>query len=224
MMWNDCTGQAFRYTDDGGAQPVTTQLALVGEPQTGSSGITNRATVVSDDGAVIAGFATRAMMDRSPAMWNANGDGVLLDDLTLDTPGEVLSINENGKVLAGTWGFDGFVWTKGTGMAKLVRFELALPSDPVFPNAMTADGSILFGGVGDAFSGIPIAFAWTAQGGMEPLADVAERAGVAVPAGTIFNSVLGASADGTVTIGTAMDADGNPKTFVLRVPASALRP
>lgn len=56
---------------------------------------------------------------------------------------------------------------------------------------------------------------------MHPLAELAEAGGVELPDGLILNSVLGASEDGTVLIGTATDADFALKTFVLRVPASA---
>jgi hypothetical protein len=220
MLWNGCDGQAFRAS--GGAVAL---LDLLGEPQTSSSPPqTNRATVVSDDGAIAAGWAERTSADRSPAAWTADGHGFLLDPEDAATPGEVLSIDADGRVMAGILGGDGFVWTKGTGLAKLLRFDQALPSDPVYPNAMTADGSIVFGGVGDAFLSTPIAFAWTERGGMVSLADVAKAGGVTVPDGVTLNSVLGASADGTVTIGTAMDAAGASKTFVLRVPASALTP
>jgi hypothetical protein len=86
---------------------------------------------------------------------------------------------------------------------------------------MSADGALIFGGVGDVFFTTPIAFVWTAAAGMRPLADVAAAAGVTLPAGMLLGSVLGASADGTVLAGTALDGDGNPRTFVLRLPRSA---
>jgi hypothetical protein len=220
MLWNGCDGQAFRMSAG-----TLAKLDLLGEPQTGTNAPqSNRATVVSDDGEVTAGWAERTSADRSPAAWTADGHGVLLDPDDAETPGEVLSISADGAIMAGITGFDGFVWTKGTGLAHLVRFDQALPSDPVYPNAMTADGQVIFGGVGDAFFSTPIAFAWTAPGGMRALTDVAAAGGVTVPDGVLLNSVLGASADGTVVIGTAMDAQGASKTFVLRVPAAALTP
>jgi len=178
----------------------------------------------TDDGQVAAGWAERSSADRSPPVWTADGHGFLLDPDDAETPGEVLSISADGTIMAGILGGDGFVWTKGTGLAHLIRFDQALPSDPVYPNAMTGDGAVVFGGVGDAFFSTPIAFAWTERGGMVALADVATAAGVTVPDGVLLDSVLGASADGTVTIGTAMDVNGASKTFVLRLPASAITP
>jgi hypothetical protein len=217
LAWNGCTPDAFRWTEAGGF----TRLQILGAPPEGfERPATNRATVISDDGTVVAGFAENNAVDRSPAVWRADGTGELLDPGNQDVPGEVLSISASGRTLAGITGMDGFVWTRGTGMVRLTRFDLALPSDPVYPNAMTADGRVVFGGVGNAFFGIPVAFAWTAKDGMVVLADVVAAAGITLPEGTILNSVLAASADGTVLIGTAMDAELNPRTFVLRLPAA----
>ncbi|MCE9572467.1 MAG: hypothetical protein K8W52_04860 [Deltaproteobacteria bacterium] len=224
LAWNGCDAEAFRWTDTSGTGVYTT-LDVIGKAYADSTHPpTNRATVISDDGKVIAGFAQNDVLDRSAAMWTADGHGVLLDPANLDAPSEILAIDADGSTLAGIVGFDGFVWTKADGQTPLVRFDSALPSDRVYPNAITADGATVFGGVGDPFSGIPVAFVWTKAAGMRPLIDVATAAGVSIPTGTILNSVLGASADGTVLVGTAMDAAGNGKTFALVLPASALAP
>jgi uncharacterized membrane protein len=216
LAWDECAPSAFRWSDAGGT-PAFTPLELLGTPLGGATP-TNRATVISDDGSTIAGFASLDPLDRSPAVWDADGEGVLLDPDNHDAPGEVLSISADGRVLAGVTGFDGWVWTEAGGMTPLPRPELALPSDPVFPNAMSADGALVFGGVGNAFFSTPIAFVWDATHGTRALADVVTAAGVTLPAGLLFNSVLGASADGTVLIGTALDADFAPKTFTLVLP------
>ncbi len=86
---------------------------------------------------------------------------------------------------------------------------------------MTADGSMIFGGIGDAFFGIPNAFVWDAAHGTRVLADVVTAAGIELPEGAILNSVLGASADGLVLAGTWMDKDFLQGTYVLRLPPSA---
>ncbi|HUQ05961.1 MAG TPA: hypothetical protein VM261_25840 [Kofleriaceae bacterium] len=218
LVWDGCAADAFRWSDASGTGGFT-QLEVLGTAPEGlKRAPTNRATVISDDGMVAAGFAENHNLDRTPALWHADGTGELLDPATTDTPGEVLSISATGRTVAGISGRDGFVWTRGTGLVRLTRFEIALPSDPVYPNAMTADGRVVFGAVGDAFFGIPIAFVWTAKDGMVPLVDVVTGAGITLPEGTILNNVLGASADGTVLVGTAMDAKFNLKTFVLRLP------
>ncbi|MBK9033147.1 MAG: hypothetical protein IPL61_18065 [Myxococcales bacterium] len=177
--------------------------------------------MVSDDGRVAAGFAEDDVLDRHAAVWNADGSGFLISGLPADAPSEVLSISADGATIAGSAGNEGFVWTQAGGLVDLVRFDVALPSDPVFANAMSGDGSHVYGGVGSAFFGVPIAFVWTAATGMRPLADVATAAGITIPDGLLLTSVLGASADGTVLIGVASDADFNTRTFVLRLPAGA---
>ena len=122
----------------------------------------------------------------------------------------------HGTRVAGILGNDGFTWTAATDMVAIPRLDIALPSDPVYPNAI-ANGTV-FGGIGNAFFSVPIAFAWTPSAGTRALADLATAAGIALPEGTILNNVLAASADGTVLIGTAMDADFLSHTFVLRLP------
>ncbi|MFO0613186.1 MAG: hypothetical protein U0414_11380 [Polyangiaceae bacterium] len=220
MVWNGCFPEAFRWTDSGGTGTFQ-KLEVLGSPALGSTNPpTNRATVVSDDGKVAAGFAQNGAVDRTPAVWKADGTGTLLLPQEMDAPGEVLSIDADGRTAAGIQGNEGFVWNEAAGMMLMTRFDVALPTDPVYPNAMTADGTRVFGGVGDAFFGVPIAFVWSEAEGMHVLSDVAAAAGITMPAGLVLNSVLGASADGTVLIGVAMEMDGTPRTFVLRLPAA----
>jgi hypothetical protein len=220
MVWNGCFPEAFRWTDSGG-KGTYQKLEVLGTSAPGSTNPpSNRATVVSDDGKVVAGFAENGPVDRSPAIWQADGKGTLLVPQEMDAPGEVLSIDATGQTVAGILGNEGFVWTEAKGMTTMTRFDVALPSDPVYPNAMSADGTRVFGGVGNAFFSVPIAFVWTEKDGMRVLSDVAAAAGVAVPNGLVLGNVLGASADGTVLMGVAMEMDGTPKSFVLRLPAA----
>lgn len=220
FAWNDCSPQAFRWTDDGG--DGTTLLLDVLGSSAGSSPPTNRATVVSDDGTVAAGFAQTTLVDRWPAVWNEDGSGFLLTGpVTDDTPGEILSISADGSVVAGIWGFDAFLWTEAGGHVDLGKVPNALPSDPCYPNAMTADGSMIFGGCGNPFFGIPVAFVWTETEGMRPLVDIVTASDLTVPAGYTLTSVLATSADGAVVLGVAVDELMNQKSFVLQLPASA---
>jgi uncharacterized membrane protein len=216
LAWNGCSPDAFRWTESGGFQ----SLQLLGTGF-GANPPTNRATVVSDDGRIAAGFAQNGNIDRSAAIWNADGTGFMIDPLNHDAPSEVLSISADGHQVAGVIGFDPFLWTPGTGIVTLPRLAISLPGEPMFPNAMSADGSLIFGGVGDAFFSIPTAFVWSPAAGTRALADVMVAAGIELPEGTILNSVLGASADGTVLVGTAMDVDFFSKTFVVRLPPTA---
>ncbi|MFO0552043.1 MAG: hypothetical protein U0271_26895 [Polyangiaceae bacterium] len=225
FMWDGCAPRAFRWVDDD-AGGVVQLLDVLGTPSTGGNlPPTNRASVVSADGEIAAGFAQVDFIDRFPARWRADGSGELLDGLPTDTPGEVLSISADGSVLAGLSGFDAFRWTEADGATLLPRLETALPTDPMFANAMSADGSMIWGGSGDAFSGVPVAFVWTAAGGTRALEPIITALGLDLPLGFTLTNVLAASADGTVVLGTALDPNTlETQSFLLRLPLSAYDP
>ncbi|MCX5745186.1 MAG: hypothetical protein NT062_22090 [Proteobacteria bacterium] len=221
MMWNGCSPVAFRWVE--GAAAVT-PLQVLGSV-TAIRAPTNRATVVSDDGQVAAGYAENLAVDRSPAIWAADGTGFLIDPAFQDAPGEVLSINADGSRVAGIWANEGFVWSSAGGKQTIPLLATVLGGDPVYPNAMSGDGTLVFGGMGSAFSSIPVAFVWSEAKGSRDLTTLARDAGIAIPADTQLGSVLGASADGTVLVGIAttdINGAGLQKSFVLRLPAASL--
>lgn len=221
LTWDGCTVEAFRWS---AATDTLTRLARLGARLGDGSGAPdNRATVVSDDGAIAAGWAMTSIVDRAPAFWRADGTGTLLPRSADDAPGEVLAIDADGGVMAGVDGADGVVWRDGA-RTLVPRLDTLLPSDPVYPNALTADGAIVLGGQGSAFFGTPEAFMWSAAGGLRRLADVVTDAGLTVPSGVALTSALAASSDGTVIVGTALTLDTNAsQVFTLRLPADAIR-
>jgi hypothetical protein len=219
LVWNGCNAEAFRWDSRGTG--IMTPLQLLGESYPGSSNPpTNRATVVSDDGNVAAGFAQTALVDRWPAIWKADGTGFLLPqgEFPIDAPGEVLSISEDGGMVAGVWNLQGFYWTQADGIVQLGSLSEEGGST-TYPNAIAASGKLIFGSNG-SFLGTN-AFVWTAAAGMRALADVATAAGVEIAEGYVLTNVLGASTDGTVVLGSALSPEGAPVTFVLRLPTSA---
>jgi uncharacterized membrane protein len=222
LVWNNCVAEAFRWSDASGTGTFT-PLEVLGTPIQGTPGPPdNRATVISDDGTIAAGFAEKDPVDRWPAVWHADGTGFLLDPgviFTPDSPGEVLSISADGKVLAGIWNLSGFFWTLGTGVVNIGRLPTALPSDPTFPNAIAAQGRLIFGACGDPFSGLPVAFVWTAADGMRSLQDLI-AAEVTIPQGYFLTNVLATSTDGSVVLGQALDPLGATVSFVLRLPVA----
>jgi len=120
LVWNGCAAEAFRWDAPGSG--ILTPLQRLGASFPGSTNPPgNRATVISDDGAVAAGWAQTNLVDRWPAIWNPDGTGFLLPGGTFpaDAPGEVLAISANGKTLAGVWNQEGFCWTVGTGVVNL---------------------------------------------------------------------------------------------------------
>jgi hypothetical protein len=213
--WNGCSVQAFRYTEAGGAW-TSQPLELIGAAFPDSPNPpSNRATVVSGNGLVAAGWAQTELVDRRPAVWQADGSGTLLAaGVPDDTPGEILGINFDGTIMTGTWGGQGFIWNAGT-----LNFIESLPSDDPFantyPQAIAANGQLIFGGSGGQ------AFVWTAGAGTRRLQDIATAAGVEIPQGVVLNTVKAASADGTIVIGQAFNASFRSYSFVLKLPASA---
>ena len=224
LDWNVCDGEAFRWSDASGVGVFTPMQVLGHVPSGSTSAPTNRATVISDDGAVTAGFAQTVRVDRWPALWDASGSGFLLDAggvFSSDAPGEVLSISEDGSVVAGIWNLDGFYWSLPTGVVDIGRLPNALPSDPTHPNAIADGGQLIFGGCGDPFLGVPAAFVWTAADGMRPLQDILVASGVDIPSGYFLINVLASSTDGSLLLGQAFDASFNQVSFVLTLPISA---
>jgi len=219
LLYNGCSTEAFRWTDTGGAG-TTTPLELLGAPTNGSAK-SDRGSVISRDGNVIAGFAAHGEADRTPAMWDANDHGTLLDPTNTQTPGEVLAIDADGGVLAGTLGNQAFAWTVADGFITLPMFDGADPAASSFANATSADGALIFGEIGDGFSLTPpTAVIWKRSGAtytVTTLADICTAAGISVPTGFGFTNIVGASADGHSIVGTAA-SDTEFKTFVLRLP------
>ena len=166
-----------------------------------------------------AGFASTLVLDRTPAVWAADGSGFLLDPANVEEPGEVLSISEDGSVLGGTWGNQAFVWTEATGRTDLPRPDSFLPSDPCYANAISAAGELVFGGCGNPFFTTPAAVVWK-DGAVRLLTDVVAENGLEVPADLALTTVLAASNDGSILLGVALDlVTFEQKSFVLRLPA-----
>lgn len=247
MLWDPfCKSQAFLWKDTGGDGRMIPLQKLGRGPLQGE-----RATVVSADGKVAAGYAPDLQgpgyeVDRTPAVWREDGTGFLLDPFVADgSAGEVTAITPDGRIVAGHWatsdpswsafgGKTGFTWSEDTGV---VRFSSSTPgSEDIFANAMSADGKNVYGLVNhyvdptDFFSAIEIyAYVWSKDKGLRNLQAVATAAGITVPANHVLTNVMAVSADGRVVIGNAQvppDDPNNgfptPKLFVLVLPAGAL--
>ena len=213
--WNGCSPQAMRWTQSGGTW-TTQPLELLGASYPDSPNPpSNRATVVSGNGLVAAGWAQTDIVDRWPAVWQADGTGSLLPpSMSADSPGEILAINFDGSVMAGVWAGQGFVWTPGQ-----TAFIETLPSNEefpqTFPNAIAANGQLVFGGSGGK------AFVWTAASSTRSLQEIATAAGIVIPQGVVLTNVKAASADGTIVTGVAINAQLRQYSFVLKLPVSA---
>ena len=237
-LWLDCNEvQAFRWSD----ATSTGTFSLLERVGVGLDQVhpgNNRASVVSSDGAVAAGWAFNAVADRSPAIWGADGRGRLLDPTDTMNPGEVLAIDRLGTTVAGLWarptgGLDGFVWSEARGVERFGPTEMADQSS-MFVTSMTADGAQVFG----RWRFQPTffdpeddnAFVWSRAKGLRKIGDIATAHGLAPPADVRLASVQSASQDGLVLVGEARfppdpsDPLGLPvlKVYVLVLPPGAL--
>lgn len=220
MAWEDCHPAAMRWTLASSGPPTAQTLERLGSRPAGAAGMpTNRASAIADDGSLLGGFAETDMVDRWPAIWHADGTGMLLPGTVLDAPGEVLAVSADGSMVAGTWNLEAFVWTESGGVVSLGVLPGSLGGDAAYANAIAADGALVFGGSGSF--GALTAFVWTEADGMRPLADVITAAGIDVPSGTTFQNVVAASTDGTVILGSAATQSGATQSFVARLPLSA---
>lgn len=104
LSWDGCDAVAFRWTAASGMEALQ-HLANGG----------NRASVISGDGALIAGFA-QGSFSRTPAMWDDTLAGVLLDPPDGDAHGEVRGMSDDGSILLANWNEDAVKWTADGGV------------------------------------------------------------------------------------------------------------
>jgi uncharacterized membrane protein len=246
LLWDSsCKTQAFLWKDTGG------EGTMIPLQKVGSGAIqSERASVVSADGKVVAGFAPASQgsfeVDRVPAVWKDDGTGFRLDPNQTDgSPGEVTAISADGKILAGSWattdpslaafgGNTGFTWTEETGV---VRISGPTPNaDQVLVNAMSADGKYIYGILThfidptDFFSPADIsAYVWSKDKGVRNLQSIVIAAGITMPDNHFLTNVMAVSGDGRVIVGTAAVPPPDPnngfpteKLFVLVLPEGAL--
>jgi hypothetical protein len=93
--------------------------------------------------------------------------------------------------------------------------------DNQYPNAIAANGKLIFGGSGSPFFSVPRAWVWTQADGMRPLQDLITDSGVEIPEGYLLTNVIAAANDGSVVLGVAYDPNGLQVSFILRLPVSA---
>jgi hypothetical protein len=228
MSWKGCGGsEAVRWVE--GPTPGSgafTALEFAGKSF-------NRATRVSADGKIAAGWVDSAMVDRSPAIWGADGKVNLLEP-TGQAVGEVLALGPDGNSAAGPWndanGNGGFLWTSAAGVKQPPKLDTAMPTDQMFPNAIALDGQLVFGAAGDPNgAGSPLqAFVWTAKDNkIRVLQEILLAQGLTLPPNITLANVVDASSDGSVLLGTTLESDPNlpfPKqrSFWLFLPVQAL--
>ncbi len=187
LSWDGCSGRGFRWTLAGGM--VELQALANGS---------NRASVVSADGSVIGGFA-QGSFSRTPAVWDAAGNGTLLDPPNGDALGEVQGISDDGNILLGSWDGAATMWTGPSHVRSQIAGGSILPGWTGIPLDIAGNGTI----VGfDILGGNRRA--WIQLEGQGPLIDLktyVEANGGVVPQGQILEVCQAISADGLKIIG-----------------------
>lgn len=187
LSWDGCSGRAFRWTQSTGMVEL--------EPLANGG---NRASVCSADGNVIGGFA-QGSFSRTPAVWDGNGNGILLDAPNGDALGEIYAISDDGSTLLGNWDGKASRWT----YPALERTQIAggsiLPNWSGIPQDIADDETIV---------GFDFLFgsrrAWIQLAGEGPMIDLEtyiEANGAVVPSGIVLEVCQAISNDGTKLIG-----------------------
>lgn len=229
LVWNGCNAEAFYWSDAGGVGAFTPLDMLGTGSSDGEGGYgppISRATVVSDNGLVAAGWASDTAtvgdvtygIDRRPAIWQSNGAGMLISGGTAfppDAPGEVLAIGGDGSTVAGVWNQKPFVYSATLGAVDLVGEGYF-----GYAQAVALNGQLVFGTYQEGFFGNPIPFVWTQAGGVKSILDLAAENDITLPENYWWQAIVAASADGTVVVGVAYDETFNLNTYVLKMPVS----
>ncbi len=127
LVFHDgCEASAFRWTAATGMVKGET-LALGG----------NRASVISADGSILAGFAN-GNFGRTPTFWN-NGVGTVLD---ADDYGEFHGISDDGTVLLAEWNFGAAKWTQADGY-QLIGNGSVIPGWTGIPTDIAQNGTVV---------------------------------------------------------------------------------
>ena len=216
--WNNCSVAAMVWNKTGGSM-VAEPLEVMGASYPDSPNPpSNRATTISDNGALIGGSAQTELTDRYPVIWDATSHlgTIVPGGPGIDWPGEVLSINADGTVVGGTWGMQGFYWHVGDASATMLGQISETPAEFTITaiNAIVAGNNLMFGTSNGK------AVVWTSATGFRYLTDVAKANGVNIPENFTANVVIAASTDGTVVLGQGYNLS-QAVSFVLKMPVSA---
>lgn len=187
---NGCDARAFLWTESGG-------LELLDSLGNG----TNRASAISQDGQVIAGFA-QGIFARSPAVWSTDGSGWIYDiDDVGDDIGEVYGLNNDGSTILGAWNGDAFRDEDGV---VTIMGSLNGGNWTGIPTDISEDGNTIVGfdtlGLGRE------AWMWTPADGIVALDTIIARAGFPNANETWVCRAM--SDDGNVIVGGAQQTGG----------------
>ena len=213
LSWDGCSGRGFIWTQETGMQELQ-PLAAGG----------NRASVISPDGSVIAGFA-QGNAGRTPARWDGNTlQGTLLGPGGADAQGEIYGISDDNSTLVGRVYFgsgpvlNAAKWVDG-GEAEMIGQGALLPGWAGNATDIANDGTV----VGfDNLLGNRRAWIKPADSdNIQLLADWANANGADIPEEVELLVARQISADGSTIIGFGFDGV-SIFGFILQGPATAI--
>jgi len=189
LSWDGCSGRGFVWTQ------ATGMLELEALANGG-----NRASVMSADGSVIAGFAQGNT--RTPAMWNGITLAGELLDPTYAVGGEFQGISDDGSVLLGSWSMGGNTFEAGKivdGVASRIGQGSLLPGWSGIATDIADNGTIIGFDilVGTRRSWIqPMG-----EGDLQLTTDFVNGLGGNIPDGTRLEVLQAISTDGKAIVG-----------------------
>ena len=202
--------EAFRWLDG-----TMTGLGFLPNAATNTS----YAYGVSADGSVVVGSGRNANSETEAFRWvdgTMTGLGFLPGVSTYAS--QAIGVSDDGSVVVG-YGFnanntyEAFRWVDDTmtGLGFLPSFTLQS-----IANAISADGSVIVGYANDSnYNGK--AFRWTLETGMESVEDWLSNADVSLAAWSTLSNASGTNSDGSVVVGTGVNANGDTEAFIARV-------
>lgn len=197
---------AFRWTEQRGMESL-------GDLPGGREDSTARA--ISRDGSTAVGHGTGSAGVEA-FLWTADSGLIRLGDLAGGrTWSAAFGVSRDGSVIVGQSyskaGKEAFRWTESGGMqglGDLPEGEFASSA-----TAVSGDGATVVGQASSA-SGSE-AFLWTTEGGLQRIADLLKSTPAAQ--GWRFSETRDISDDGTVLVGTGLNAKGEDAAWLLRI-------
>ncbi|MEZ6244073.1 MAG: GC-type dockerin domain-anchored protein [Phycisphaerales bacterium] len=191
LSWDGCSGRGFRWTAESGMEELQS-LANGG----------NRASVLSADGSMIAGFAQGAF-NRTPATWDGETlVGTLLDPPNGEIEGEFTGISDDGSIVLGSWGMGELSFEAGmitNGAVHKIGEGSLIPGWGGYPMDIADNGAIV---------GFDILLtqrrAWIKPAGQDNLVELKsyiQSLGAVVPSGLSLEVCQAISTDGRTIIG-----------------------
>ncbi len=234
LVWNLCNAEAFLWTDASGAGNFVA-LDLIGDADTlqrqsgratapPSSPMTARWSAASPRSTRMSAATPTGSTAARPS-GPSTGVGSFVPSngvFTDDSPGEVLAISGNGLVVTGVWNQMPFIWSSALGTINVASgtYEGYFG----YGQATALNGQVVYGTMTEGFFGTPFPFFWTQAGGVKSILDIATENGITLPENYWWQSVVAASADGTIIVGTAYDETFNYNTLRAEGPGLDLRP